>query len=379
MIDHTAGDPVVTTVDPTVDADGSVTTVVSCVNCGTELSKNVETLDKLESVNVTVEATDLGVTTLNDADATDGVTTKVAKNSTVTLTATPVDGAEFVGWSVNGKIVSENATYKAVALANITYVPVFTETTSDTFTVVFVDSYGNVISTQTVASADEIVEPTAPARVGYTFSSWNQDISALTEGATVVAQYTKDATATYTVTATGCDITVNGETVTDSATDLAYDTKVTVTATGATEWYANGSTDPVGYGESYTFYVGSNITLTYGTAGVNATPTVTAVNVSAVSGSDYKVAFLATRTIPDGYKLVSAGFVYGKNVDADNLTLENVGSGVYAVYASTSSEQFQLTTGVKSKTGTLRAKAFIVYTDGSTQTTAYADAQEYAY
>ena len=350
----------------TFDAPGK-TAVYTCANgCGK--IEGGDEIAQLVGVTVTVAATDMGKTTLNGDDATNGVATKVLKNSAITLTATPVEGADFVGWAVGNKIVSEADTFTTTAIADITYTPVFTATEATTFTVVFVDSYGNVISTQDVAAGTDIVEPDAPARAGYTFAGWSltaEQIDALVAGTTIVANYTKDAATTYTVTAAGCDITVNVTTVQNTATGIAYDTQVTVTAAGATAWTIDGA--PVAYGDTYTFYVGSDVTLvpTFETV-VTAKPTVAAVSVDPIAGTN-KAAYLATYSMEPGFTEIAHGFVYGKNVDAANLTLEKVGSGgVGAYYCKTTSKQFSLNVGTSTSGAVITVKAFLAYVDNST-------------
>ena len=375
--DYVEGD----TVPPTLSEDGY--TVYTCSRCGDIEKRNI--VPALEGVNITVEATDLGTTAINDTDATNGATVKVLKNSAVTLTATPVEGAEFVGWALNGKIVSESATATVVALADVTYTPVFTETADATFTVVFVDNYGNVISTQTVADASEIVAPTAPARPGYTFKGWSVDYTTLTEGATIYAQFEKDAATTYTVTATGCTITTAaGDTATDVMTDVAYDTLVTVTANDntAASWKIGDTT--VAFGESYTFYVGSDVEVVpQFDSAVIATPTVSAVNVSdIVKDGKTKAVFLATRSMTDDCTYISSGYIYGlaANVTADT-TLDDVnGTSIRRTDNKTASEQFSVICGIGSQTGSLAAKAYLAYVDanGDTQVI-YADVQTYTY
>ena len=155
--DCTKGKPVVT--EPTLDKPGSE--VTSCTICGQVLETKV--LPQLKGYDITVAKTAYGTTTLNSEDATNGKTTKVPANSTVTLTAQANEGAEFVGWKVANKLVSTNETYSFTAVADTEVTPVFTETAESTFVVVFIDMYGNVVSTQEVASGADIKVPaTAP-------------------------------------------------------------------------------------------------------------------------------------------------------------------------------------------------------------------------
>lgn len=366
--DCTKGKPVVT--EPTLDKPGSE--VTSCTICGQVLETKV--LPQLKGYDITVTKTAYGTTTLNSEDATNGKTTKVLANSTVTLTAQANEGAEFVGWKVANKLVSTNETYSFTAVADTEVTPVFTETAESTFVVVFIDMYGNVVSTQEVASGANIKVPaTAPIYPGYTFKGWaltNDEITALTEGKTIRAIYEKDATQTYTVKAAGATITVNGTDYTDKAENVAYDAKVTVTKAGATSWTVNGAT--VGYGESYSFFCASDIELTAVTKADDTSKTqVAIVSTTRPSATDCDVLFVATRTVADNETVYSQGFVYGKNVTASDLTLENVGntaSGtnpgkVRVIYNSTNASQIGLNYGLTAKTGVAGARAFVVTKD----------------
>lgn len=366
--DCTKGKPVVT--EPTLDKPGSE--VTSCTICGQVLETKV--LPQLKGYDITVAKTAYGTTTLNSEDATNGKTTKVLANSTVTLTAQANKGAEFVGWKVANKLVSTNETYSFTAVADTEVTPVFTETAESTFVVVFIDMYGNVVSTQEVASGVNIKVPaTAPIYPGYTFKGWaltNDEITALTEGKTIRAIYEKDATQTYTVKAAGATITVNGTDYTGKAENVAYDAKVTVTKAGATSWTVNGAT--VGYGESYSFFCASDIELTAVTKADDTSKTqVAIVSTTRPSATDCDVLFVATRTVADNETVVSQGFVYGKNVTASDLALENVGntaSGtnpgkVRVIYNNTNASQLGLNYGLTAKTGVAGARAFVVTKD----------------
>ena len=366
--DCTKGTPVVT--EPTLDKPGSE--VTSCTICGQVLETKV--LPQLKGYDITVTKTAYGTTTLNSEDATNGKTTKVLANSTVTLTAQANEGAEFVGWKVANKLVSTNETYSFTAVADTEVTPVFTETAETTFVVVFIDMYGNVVSTQEVTSGANIKVPaTAPIYPGYTFKGWaltNDEITALTEGKTIRAIYEKDATQTYTVKAAGATITVNGTDYTDKAENVAYDAKVTVTKAGATSWTVNGAT--VGYGESYSFFCASDIELTAVTKADDTSKTqVAIVSTTRPSATDCDVLFVATRTVADNETVYSQGFVYGKNVTASDLTLENVGntaSGtnpgkVRVIYNSINASQIGLNYGLTAKTGVAGARAFVVTKD----------------
>lgn len=342
----------------------------------------------VKAVNVEVAATDLGSTTLNGKAQ---ASAKVAVNGEVTLTATPVEGAEFVGWKVNNTLVSTDAEYTTTVVANTTFVPVFKETAADTFTVVFVDSYGNVIDSTQYTKGQKVVAPTAPARPGYTFAGWSLSddaIAALQEGATIVAQYVKDEVKTYTVKADGATITTAKASVEGVLDGVTYDTKVTVTKAGTKAWTVNGAT--VAYGDTYTFYCGSDIELTaVADTTETASTKVAMVDSSLINGSTYKVAFLATRTIAPTDTIVKQGFVYGVDMAASDLVLENVGKAagsanktVKVAYADNSYEQTSLVYGVGGNNAghSANAVAFVTVkaSDGSINTV-YSELASYNY
>ena len=121
---------------------------------------------------------------------------------------------------------------------------------------------------------------------------------------TVYAQYEKDAAATYTVT-TDADATVayGSNSAQGTLADIPYGTQVTVSKDGATAWAIDGKI--VAYGDSYTFYVASDVTVKAASATTQA-PVVAAVSANQVAGS-YKVEFVATRAMVDGCTYLKSG------------------------------------------------------------------------
>lgn len=367
--------------------DQAEITTYTCKDCGYSYTK--ETAPALAGVTVTVNAVENGSVTLAGQDVTAGGSKKFAENGTYTLVATPNENCTFVGWQTGNKIVSTDATYTTVAIADITYTPVFAESAKPVqFT--FVDMFNNVISSQPVASGADVKIPQAPTYTGYTFTGWSVDeaaIKAATSSMTVYAQYEKDAAATYTVT-TDADATVayGSNSAQGTLADIPYGTQVTVSKADATAWAIDGKI--VAYGDSYTFYVASDVTVKAASATTQA-PVVAAVSANQVAGS-YKVEFVATRAMVDGCTYLKSGFVYGKNLTDADLTLANVGkkgsadnSGVVkAAYANSTegSTQFILSYGISAQTGTASAKAFLTYKDqnGKVQTV-YSDVMNHTY
>ena len=207
----------------------------------------------------------------------------------------------------------------------------------------------------------------------------NEEIMALTASATVVATYELAENEGYTVTANGATITGDGIDATDVATGVAYDTLVTVKKEGAKGWSVNGVT--VAYGDTYSFYVGQDIEVVAVMDGVTAVPMVANVGYNEIAqGGKIKVQFIATRTMADGYTYIDSGFIYGKG-DLGEITLFDVdGSAVKAAYTKTPSEQFSVSYGLSSQTGTMTARAFIAYANADGEVTVtYAAPMTYTY
>lgn len=368
----------VVTTEPTATTEGVKT--YTCSVCG---GTYTETIAK--KATITIAKADLGTVTSKIADLnTTGasVSAKLDFGASYAVTAVPAEGAKFVGWQIGSKIVSDKATYSSVAYSDVTLIPVFIETeTTDEFTVIFYDLYGNVVDTfKGNADAWAAYEyPEAPARSGYTFKEWDTEKDAITSSATVWAKYDKAATAgAYTITTTA-DLTLPAGVENGS---IPYNTQVTVSKEGATAWKVGDTI--VAYGPEYTFYVGADMEIVPVTDAVAEEATVTIVGANKVS--DTKYSFVANMAVPSG-KVVERGFVYGKNLAAADLEITNEGkAGSLSDSATvkvlrmdvTSSDQFALAYGLSVKPGRRVAavRAFIVMSDGTVK---YSDAFSFDY
>lgn len=376
-LDH-AWDEGVITQEATRAKDG-----VKTYTCTRDAShKKTEAIPAL-GVQITVTANELGTTTLNGTPTT-GSAQKVAYASTYTLTATANEGAEFVGWMVNGKMVSKNAVYTTAAYADLTYVPVFAPKAAVDFVVTFIDQFNKVIATIASSELAGLTElPSAPDYPHYTFEGYDltlDEVKALKDSTVVTASYAKDDT-TYTVNAYGCTITVDGRDYNETAT-VSHDARVTVKPNSsdvAKSWTVNSS--QAAFGAEYSFYVTADVEVTYSTLDVTAAPTV--ANVSMDRIDDVKVRFLATRSVTDGYTLLESGFVYGKDMNSADIVLDNVNGTTCRVIKNSNMAadgQFALTVGIASKTGKIGVAAYIIVKDSTgTVYPIYAPVQEWTY
>lgn len=366
--------------------------IVEEVSDGVTLYAHYEILPNVrpDAVSITVVKSDLGKTSLNGIDTTLGKSVSVDINSSITLKAVANAGAEFLGWKQGNKLVSIDEEYITTATDNMTFTPLFIKSEETKFTVVFVDLYGNVISSQTVSDGKDVVIPQAPIYPGYLFSEWSiseNQISSLTDGKTIRANYMKDVSQTYTIKANGATISVGGKEYQDIATGVSYDAKVTVGKQGVTSWKIGDST--VAYGEKYTFYCAANIELT-AVEGKNeeAKTQIAIISTNRPSSQAPDVLFIATRSIADGETVEKQGFIYGKNALASDLTLENVGKSasganpgtIKVIHNNKSSNQIGLNYGLIAMSGNIGARAFVVTKDASgKEKVTYSNASIYTY
>lgn len=356
-------------VAPTYESEGY--TLEECANC--HETRKTNPTAKLDGVKLTVDGkySSYGSVTGYDFDKA----TWAGKNSTVTLKAMPIEGAVFAGWEIDGKVVSTADTLELTMYKDITVTPIFQEEQKSTITVVFLDMYNNVTASYTnMTAADFQAEmakaiPTPAEYPGYTFAGWSKTddaIKTLDTSATITSSYETRGNS-YTVNAQGAKITVNGETKADKFADIAYDTEVTVSADNAKAWAIDGTT--VAVGSSYTFYVGSDVTITPVTNAVDDKPMTAIVSAAPATAGSYRVSFLASSYIPAGYTVIDRGFVYGKGATQDELTLAKVGTTIAATGAKVKSisvptnkdtvNDFGLVYGVKNKDAAATAVAYV--------------------
>ena len=130
------------------------------------------------------------------------------EGTTVTLTATPNEGYEFVSWTNGGAEVSTNATYSFVIKANLALVANFKAVEATVYTI-STEAVNGTVTGAGVYEEGATVTLTATPADGYNFKNWT------VSGAEVSAEnpYIFTATADVTVTANFEEIPVEYETV----------------------------------------------------------------------------------------------------------------------------------------------------------------------
>ena len=199
---------------------------------------------------------------------------------TITVTASPSNGHEFVGWRENGSIVSSSASYTFTVTGDRSLTAVFVAVAPVYVVSVAVDpAGGGTVSGGGSYEQGKSVTLTQTAASGYRFTGWYNASGALlstnstytftpASNISVTAKYA--VIPVYTIT-TSID-PAGGGTATGGGT-YQEGASVTVTASAAdgysfTAWKENGTT--VSTSASYTFTANGNRTLTAGFAAIPA-------------------------------------------------------------------------------------------------------------
>lgn len=369
--------------EPTRGENGKI--VYTCPVCHDTYEEVIPAI----GITVNVDSAKLGTVEITatgrDNKAITGPATShvVKYTSEYTLTAKANANAKFVGWYSGNKLISTQEVYKTNAYADTTYTPVFQEVTGNEFTVTFMGYYGNIVKTVSSTELTTLAKlPDSPGNyVGLKFAGWSmtlEEVKALKESTVVYAKYVKDDTDTFTITANGCNIDVDGVVTQNTATLVKYNSKVTVTPVNgkATSWSVDSKV--VAYGESYSFYCGADATITFATDAVAEEKAVVSIVDTTQIGDTYRVTFLSSHSVPEKYEVVESGFVYGMAMSEENLVLENVGTAqgqkgktVKQIKSNTPANvgQFRLTYGVTSMSADACARAYVIYKDAQTQET----------
>lgn len=117
-------------------------------------------------------------------------TREVAENTAVLYKPENEPGRTFLGWFTDKELTEPFDGSRGIT-GNIT---VYGKWYSDSFTVTFTDSEGNVIKTETVDYGDDAVPPEAdeiPEIDGYEFSGWSGSYENITADVELKAEYTK--------------------------------------------------------------------------------------------------------------------------------------------------------------------------------------------
>lgn len=152
-------------------------------------------------------------------------------DSAVPPTAPTRAGYTFKSWSGIYTNVTSDQTVTATYSQN---------PQSATYTVTFVDFDGTVLKTESVKSGSDATAPTAPTRVGYTFTGWDKTFTNVNGNLTVTAKYERNITSPSIIVdniVTNADIKTidiaisiaNNPGISSLKFDVSYDSILTLT------------------------------------------------------------------------------------------------------------------------------------------------------
>ena len=282
------------------------------------------------------------------------------------------DGAEFLYWADgNGRIVSRNAEYNFVLVADAKLEAVYSEGIErESYKVIFVDGVTNKVISIVETQADTSAE--APAlidHVGYKFTGYSTSLQ-ITKDTVIYAEYEK-ASESYTVTVT------NGKGTLEPTGEYGYNTKVTVSLKESeipegkyfAGWTLDGGNTIVSYEMTYTFYV-------YGDTEVEAlfadvkTEKSSTVTIAVTDKTETSVAFMVSREIAEDEFFLSSGLLITKdeaNATEEALTLDNESENEairnFTTLRNEKVGQYKLTVSSSTPGTEYYARGYIVFRD----------------
>jgi uncharacterized repeat protein (TIGR02543 family) len=211
--------------------------------------------------------------------------------TSVTVTAAPNVGYDFVNWTDGATVASTSASYTFPLSTNRTLVANFAVSTY-TLTVTSVNGTVLSIPTQTTYNYGTQVTLTPTANTGYTFTSWTGDATGNTNPLVITMNANKNITANFTINTYTLTVNAVNGTVLKVPTQTTYNygTLVTLTPTASTGYtFTSWTGDATGNTNPLIVTMNANKIIT-----ANFTINTYTVNVTAVNGTVAKLPSQAT-------------------------------------------------------------------------------------
>ena len=379
-------------IEPTYDADGSITYTATALFEGTEYIDTITVVlpklipEKQITISCNRDYT-VSIDGVEDYFAAE-ITMPVAFDAHVVVTVD--DTTNFAYWRNSANmIVSRTPVLDFYVTVVETYTAVYNTNPRNKVTVIFESLFDQIMGRYqlTVAGIDSLTMPAVPSRYGYTIVGWEYDnaaLRALAEERLATSDTSDDVIIVkpvYIKNAETRTITVNGG---SGSGEYNEEDVLTVVAnqpaTGMkfSHWEdADGTV--LSYRPDYTFYVMKDMILTavFVSEGTEVVPTGVATIIKVVRDYDNrKISFASYANVPDGFVIKNAGVIatsnatVGTNPDGFDIS---TASFVRGTDDSGTAMRFIWT---KSNVGTETwyARAFITYTDTNGNTlTVYGD------
>ena len=226
----------------------------------------------------------------------------------------------FLYWvNASNKVVSTEKSYTFIMGSETTLKAVYGKARQNQATVVFISHSDQIISSKAYTTNDTIQFPVPPIKMGCTFTGWS-----MTEADIRVAMANNSGIiqvrALYTEPSIACKVTVVYPEGTDNQVVNAVVGKaIDVTAKdieGKTfSYWTDNAGNILGYTKTLKLAPSGDMTVkaVYDQA-AEAKPVITMSEVSATTANEsYVVTFMATRAVPNGYKVVKQGILWSRD------------------------------------------------------------------
>ena len=240
----------------------------------------------------------------------------VGASVTVSFTGTE----NFLYWvNASNKVVSTDKSYTFIMGSETTLKAVYGKARQNQATVVFISHSDQIISSKAYTTSDTIQFPVPPIKMGCTFTGWSMTESqiraAMANNSGII-----QVRALYTEPSIACKVTViYPDGIGNEVVNAVVGKAVNVTAKdieGKTfSYWTDNAGNVLGYTKTLKLAPSGDMTVkaVYDET-AEAKPVITISEVSATKANEsYVVTFMATRAVPDGYKVVKQGILWSRD------------------------------------------------------------------
>ena len=226
----------------------------------------------------------------------------------------------FLYWvNASNKVVSTDKSYTFIMGSETTLKAVYGKARQNQATVVFISHSDQIISSKAYTTNDTIQFPVPPIKMGCTFTGWSMteaEIRAAMANNSGIIQ----VRALYTNPSIACKVTViYPDGIGNEVVNTVVGKAINVTAKdieGKTfSYWTDDAGNVLGYTKTLNLAPSGDMTVkaVYDEA-AEAKPVITISEVSATTANEsYVVTFMATRAVPDGYKVVKQGILWSRD------------------------------------------------------------------
>ena len=226
----------------------------------------------------------------------------------------------FLYWvNASNKVVSTEKSYTFIMGSETTLKAVYGKASQNQATVVFISHSDQIISSKAYTTSDTIQFPVPPIKMGCTFTGWSMteaEIRAAMANNSGIIQ----VRALYTEPSIACSVTVIypdgiGNDVVNAVVGKAIDVTAKDIEGKTFSYWTDDKGTVLGYTKTLKLAPSGDMTVkaVYDEA-AEAKPVITISEVSATTANEsYVVTFMATRAVPDGYKVVKQGILWSRD------------------------------------------------------------------